>query len=98
MVTRRSPALAFEGLAYLAGGPGKVLFRDDKRRGEADDEIVGLFAEQAQILQPLAVGARGHQEFDPDEQAAAADGFDMGMAKFAQFIEQPRAEFGGTIG
>ena len=58
---------------------------------------MGFLAEQAQVLQALAVGSRGDHEFDADQQAAAADLLDVGMADFLQLIEQPGAHFGGAV-
>ena len=52
-----------------------------------------LLAQQAQVLEPLAIRARRDHEFDAHQQAAAANIPDVGMADLSQLVEQPCAEF-----
>src|SRR5690348_2152195 len=54
-------------------GPVNLLAGDDQRRGDADHAIVRLLAEDALLLQRLAIGARRAVHLDADPQAPAAD-------------------------
>lgn len=57
----------------LVEGPVEVGFLDDEGWGEADDGVVGLFAEDAAGFECLAIGAGGGVEFECEPEAAAAD-------------------------
>ena len=71
--------------------PVELFPGDDERRGDADDVIVGLLAEDAFFLEGFAVGARAVGELDADPQAAAADLFDGGTLDGLQAGEEPGA-------
>ena len=71
------------------GPPG-----DDQRRRQADHVVVRLLAEQAQFLQPLAVGrARAPSARCRSASPRPRTLLDVRMPDLAQFVEQPGAQF-----
>lgn len=78
-------------------GPVEFFARDDERRPDADDVIVGFLAEDSFVLEGFAIGASLAVEFDADPQAFAANFFDGRTAERAKPGEEVGSEFGGAL-
>ena len=56
-----------------------------------------LLAEHAQVLQPLAIRTRRHQQFDADQQPASTNRFDVRMTQFPQFNREKALNESGEV-
>jgi hypothetical protein len=79
----------------LVEGPGEVGLLNDEGRSQANNGVVGLFAEQAAVFEGLAERAGRAIEFDGQPEAFAADGLDVRALDLLQAGEGVVAEGGG---
>ena len=82
----------------LVDSPGEVVGRDHEGRGEADDGVVGLLAEEAAIFERFAEAAGGGIELDAKPEALATNLRDMRAADGLQTVERVGTELGGPGG
>ena len=79
-----------DGLDAICG-PEEVFLLDDEGWSEADDVVVGLFAEDAFAHEGFADRAGGAVELDGDPEAAAADFVDVSALDLLEAVEEERA-------
>ena len=78
--------------------PVEVRFLDDEGWGEADDGVVGLFAEDAAGFECFAVGAGRGVEFEGEPESAAAYLLEDGAMHRLETGEGVGAEIGRALG
>src|SRR5271154_5206097 len=88
--------LLFDHLPDPLKRPVDLSTRDDQRRGNADHVVVGLFAENAQFLQRLAVRPGRNVQLDADPEAFAADFAQARTAESLQLAEEVTAQLSGA--
>ena len=78
-------------------GPVDLQGRNHQRRSDADHALVCLFAENAELLQALAIRTRRNVQFNADPETFAPNLVDARSADRSEPIKEVRAEVGGFV-